>query len=54
MPNYFDRHTATGASRIQKINLSIQGEIDLDLIHKTDIGKIPIRINKTTIILKKK
>jgi len=54
MPNYFDRHTATGASRIQKINLSIQGEIDMDEIHKTDIGKIPVLINKTTIILRKK
>jgi len=54
MPNYFDRHTATGTSRVQKANLSIQGEIDLEEIRKTDIGKVPIRINKTTIILRKK
>jgi len=54
MPNYYDKHTATGASRVQKVNLSIQGDIDLEEIRKTDVGKIPIRINKTTIILKKK
>jgi len=53
MPNYYDKHTATGSSRIQKVNLSIQGEIDLEEIHKTDVGKIPIRIDKNTIKLVK-
>jgi hypothetical protein len=53
MPNYYDKHTATGASRIQKVNLSIQGEIDLEEIRKTDKDKHIVRIDKNTIKLVK-
>ena len=53
MPNYFDKHTATGASRIQKVNLSIQGEVDMEEIRKTDKDKHIVRIDKNTIKLVK-
>ena len=53
MPNYYDKHTATGSSRIQKVNLSIQGEIDLEEIRKTDKDKHIVRIDKNTIKLVK-
>lgn len=54
MSRHFDRYTAIGSQREPKLDLHSQVNIDMDLVHKTDIGKIPVRINKTTIILKKK
>lgn len=54
MPNYYNKHTANGARRVHKIDLSDIDVIDMDAVHKSDIGKVPIRINSTTIILRKK
>lgn len=54
MPNYYDKHTASGASRVTKISLENPDVIDLEAAHKSDIGKVPVRINKTTIKLVEK
>ena len=42
-----------GVIQPKKVNLSQQGEVDMNEIRKSDIGKVPVRIDSTTIILKK-
>lgn len=51
MPRRADKYTADGKPRHKKINTRENGYVDLVGLKKREKGKLPLRINKSLVLL---